>query len=1318
MTVVEGFPLTPQQRQIWKHARERGSTGSGLVILLEGPLRAERLRQSLKVLVARHDILRTRFPIPDGLTTPLQVVSDEAVFSWREWKSSEAEIANSHRLLRPYSQSPSIDARLLSSSPDRHALILSLAAIQADGRSQILLLSELADIYRALSEGWAVEEQPVQYTQFGQWLAGLAAERGEGRAYWESQPRIETSAFPLEKKPSGFLDHRCFDLAPEISGRLQPFAAVLGVSLRDVLMACWATLLARQSGTESLTIGHGAHGRSFEELETTLGPMTRFLPLTFVWRENQTPRDAAREWAGRIAAAENWQDYFGLEERHSRAVPGYLFCFDAAPDVVDADGVRFRMGARLHAPPPDALTLDILTRGEALELGFYFDRGRFEGRDIKCLKAQFEILLQAAVSNPDLPLGRLPMFTRSQRRRLLLELNPRLEAQPESPPVHRAFEHRAKIQPERVALVFQNRLFTYECLNQRANHLAHELIGRGSGPERPVALLLERSAEVIVGLLGILKAGATYLPLDPQHPEPRGRWLLRDSGATLLVGQNVPGDREGFDHLAWGRWPAQGEATNPRTPDFPDAAAYLIYTSGSSGRPKGVAVSHRNLAAYTLGIGMHLPLRACDSFALVAGAAADLGHTMIFPPLTFGGTVVPLARERIGDGRALGDFMRAHAIDCLKITPSHLAALLVNPRPGRVLPRKQLILGGEAAPPALLEQLERLAPQTRVFNHYGPTEATVGVATSAYQEQSHDLPLGRPLPLARLYVLNGQLEPVPMGITGELFIGGEQVTRGYWNDPLRTAQRFLPDPLVNRQGSRLYQTGDWARYREDGVLEFVGRRDFQVKIRGFRVAPEEVTAALNRHPRVREALVTAPTQESGTAYLAAHVVVADGSGGDAGLIQELRAHLLQNLPTHMVPARFLILDRFPRTASGKVERAALPDPEDERFAREGEHTAPRTALEEALILAWERVLGRSGIGVFDNFFALGGHSLNGTILIARINEDMGIRLMLADLFEAPTVADLARLVQRLRQETPWLESESGESQNHFLAFQTRRATSPLVALQPKGKLPPVFCVHGSNGFVFPFSALARRFAPAIPFFGVQASGLHGQAEPRESFEEMAGDYVTALVDKLPAGPVHLLGWSNGGFIALEMARTLKDAGREVGLLAVLDTYPRNPHKPEPAIEALMLNFAKLNFDVDVTPWLGGGIFQPENENDFVEQTLDQIARALPQEDGLTRLRCMWRVFQANTRAKARYEPRAYQGRITLISADAPEAFKRVQADFWHDLAAGGLEVYDTAGDHIAMIRDSDHVGELAQRLRACLSRNEPNPIEPPAEERN
>jgi amino acid adenylation domain-containing protein len=1065
-----------------------------------------------------------------------------------------------------------------------------------------VLFRELSALYGAYREGGEspLAELPVQYADYAvwqrRWLQGEALERQV--AYWRRQ-LADGSDAPLELpadrprplRPTSRAAAHSFELGPEATGRLRGLARAEGATLFMALLAGLQAVLARYTGRGAVAVGAPVAGRTRAEVEGLIG----FFVNTLVMRTDVTGDPSFRELLGRVREVT-------LGAYQHQDVPFERLVEELAPGRDLGRTPLFQVMLAMQntpggAPAPGGLRAEELggSSGWAkfdLTLGVEEDEGGglsgalryreelFEAGAAGRMAGHLRRLLEAAVAEPGLRLSELPLLTEAEQRQVLEECEGAKEEYGEGArPVHEMFERQAALTPDAVAVSFEGARLSYAGLNARAERLARRLRSLGVGPEQLVGVYLGRTPELVVALLAALKAGAAYLPLSTSLPPARLSLLLAESMPAALLtlsplAARLPGadapvlcldeEPESLDEEP-GTPPGDGARELPASV-APESAAYCIYTSGSTGRPKGVVVEHRQIANYLLGISGRVGMGPGHAYALVQPPSVDASQTFLFGPLITGGALHLVGEEVASDAPALSEYVRREGIEYLKLAPSHLAALGRGPGGvGSLLPRRWLMLGGEASGRGWAEGLagEARGRGCRVLNHYGPTEATVAALT--YEAGGADdgagvgatLPVGRPLPNVTGYVLDAWGRVMPAGAVGELYLGGAGVARGYLSRPALTAERFLPDPFSLSPGARLYRTGDLARRGAGGEVEYVGRGDDQVKVSGFRVELGEVEATLARHAAVGEAAVAAREGAGGERRLVAYVVPSDGGGeAPAGGAAELRAYLREWLPHYMMPSEFVFLSGLPRTAHGKVERGALPMPGwgEGRAAMGGGYLAPRNELERKLVGVWEEVLGVKPVGVSDNFFDLGGHSMLAVRLMARIAEQCGRKLPLATIFQRGTIEHLAELLRDEEKLAPW---------------------SPLVPLQPRGAGRPFFCVHAVGGTVFSYSDLSRSLGEGRPFYALQAEGIEGGQSPRADLEGMAARYVEAVRAVQPAGPYLLGGWSMGGSVAFEMARQLKARGEEVALLALFDSRaPAGSPPPAEDHAALLRHFAQ------------------------------------------------------------------------------------------------------------------------------------------------
>jgi len=1045
-----GYRLSPIQERIWSCYRlaECQPYRSHGVISLEGHVDTEKLQKALRQTVARHEILRSRFPRQPGMSSPFQTVSELDHFSWAvadlsaiELSEQRAEIeklfAERKRSLFNFDAGPTCHALLVRLGDDRQMLILSLSALTADAATVKLLSEEIAADYSADSSS---SGEVMQYVDVSEWHHDLleSHEARPGRNYWralwqaQNARAVAALSLPFEKSPSREVEFTP-DLVPlpadeRLAGKIAASAKSQGLTSAEFLLGLWHMLLWRLTGQREVTVGVMFDGRRHQELQRTLGPLSKYLPVHAPLTADANLHDALKRIAENSRDCSQWQDTFSwnsVENPVSTFLP-FAFEYLELGEEVKAGELRMRLVNLSSSTERFKVKLVGLGRPEGLSLELHYDRSRYERPAIARLGEQLALLLESALARPEQPASELEIVSGGERQRLLVEWNRSERAYPAGETIASLFRAQAHKTPERVAVVGSGQAMSYGELERRANRLAHLLQRRGVGADGLVGLCLERSPELVVGILGILKAGGAYVPLSVEQPKARLAQQL--AGAQALVSESsrlrqlpeFPGATVCFDRDA-GLLAEQPE-TAPCLGAKAEHLVYVIYTSGSTGVPKGVEIEHRNLVNYVRFMAERLRLEEYAEglqFATVSTIAGDLGNSCIYPALLSGGTIHLVSYEMAGDAARLGRYVQEQGIDVLKIVPSHLAALVAGEEGGQVLPRKYLITGGEALSGRLLERIAQFEAKCQIINHYGPTETTVGSLTFAVGEakreewESATVPIGRPIANTRVYILDGKRQAVPVGVVGELYIAGCGVGRGYRNQPEMTAERFLADPFVAAE-ARMYRTGDLARYREDGAVEFLGRADDQVKVRGYRLELGEVEAVLAAHGNVKQAVVVAREDgATGEKRLAGYVVLRQ----PAATVEELRQHLREHLPQYMVPATLVRLDKLPLNANGKLDRQALPAPYAGAPGGEGNYVAPRTAVEQEVARIWAEVLGRQRVGIEDNFFDLGGHSLLATQVISRVRERFQIELALHSLFEKPTVSALAAQIESIRTES-------------------------------------------------------------------------------------------------------------------------------------------------------------------------------------------------------------------------------------------------------------------------------------------------------------
>ena len=932
---------------------------------------------------------------------------------------------------------------LITLSPYKYVLLISLPALCADATTLKILVQEISQSYVACINNEKLEDEPLQYADLAEWQNELleGEDTEAGRDYWRKQDisSIKELNLSWEQKTAKQLEFlpqtQTFIIAPELLKQLEKLTHQHHTSISEFLLACWQSLLCRLVPQQHLIIGLSVEGRKYQDIESALGTFAKYLPLKIQLQTESSILDVLQKNNIYKSNIYKFQEYFSWEKT-AGSIPNisrfFPLCFELEeqPNNCVVADVSFSINQQHTCIDRFKIKLKCLRQNQTITTVFHYDSNLFKIEDIQRLCGQLQTLLASAIANPNAPISQLDILSNNEKK-LLNEVNKTKREYPHKC-IHQLFEEQAQKTPNNIAVVFEDKELTYRELNQRANQLAQYLQKQGVGPEILVGLCIERSLEMIVGLLGILKAGAAYVPLDPALPTEALAARLQDSQASFLVSHSSLAHT--FEQITaiyldkdWETIACESGANSSSKVRI-NNLAYVLFTSGSTGKAKGVAVEHQQLLNYVNAIIEKLNLSEFTNFALVSTFAADLGNTVLFPSFCTGGCLHVISYECATDPTAFAEYCRRYPIDCLKIVPSHISSLLLSFTPESILPRQRLILGGEAVSWQLIEQIQQYAPDCQIFNHYGPTEATVGVLTHLVEicdelsciATSKTVPLGKPLANTQVYVLDEQLQLAPIGVKGEVYIGGAGLARCYLDQPELTAVKFIPNPFSEEPGTRLYKTGDLGRYLPDGTIEFLGRSDYQVKIRGFRIELAEIEAVLCQHPLVRETVVVAREEASGEKRLVAYLVPKDESLLENGKLSDWRSFLNERLPEYMVPSNFVILKALPLTSNGKVNRQELPVPEEvQRQIHLGK--MPQTPVEEVIAGIWSQILNLEQVGIDNNFFELGGHSLLATQVASKIREALQVDLPLRSLFELPTVAALAERIEKALRDKQELE---------------------------------------------------------------------------------------------------------------------------------------------------------------------------------------------------------------------------------------------------------------------------------------------------------
>ena len=1067
------IPTSFAQQRLWIIDQlEPGITAYNISVarLLKGRLSVSVLERSLNEIVRRHEVLRTSIATLDG--KPVQVIAPKLTLTVPAIELSELPEAEQklevQRLAREEAQrpfdlarGPLLRASLLRLGDQEHVLLLTMHHIVSDGWSVGVLFRELAALYAAFSQGQPspLHELSIQYADYAlwqrEWLQGEEMERQ--LAYWRRQLAGAPAVLELlTDRPRPAMQSfrgakQSLVLPKDLTARLKDLSRREGVTLFMTLLAAFQTLLSRYTGQADILVGSPIANRNREEIEGLIG----FFVNTLVLRTDLSGDPTFRELLGRVSevalGAYAHQDLpfeklvEGVQpERSLSHTPLFqvMFILQNAPrQALELPDLRLSPLAVESGTSKFDVTLSMVERADGLTASWEYNTDLFEAATAARMLRHFQTLLEGILADPEQRLSRLPLLTEAERRQLLVEWNNTRADYPQHQAIHRLFEAQVERTPDAMAVAFEDRQLTYRELNARANQLAHHLRKLGVGPEVLVGICLERSLEMVVGLLGILKAGGAYVPLDPAYPKQRLSFMVEDAQLPVLVTQERLVE-ELPEHSAkvlcldrdWGLIGQESEG-NPASGAGAENLAYVIYTSGSTGKPKGVFGPHRGAVNRFAWMWEAYPFEAEEVCCQKTSLNFVDSIWEIFGPLLQGIRTVTIPEEVMQDPYQLVQALAAQQVTRIVLVPSLLRLLLdagIDLR--RRLPRLKLwVSSGEPLPRELSERFLEAMPQSVLLNLYGSSEVAADVTCYDTRElgaQLSSVPIGRPIANTQILLLDRQLGLVPIGVPGELCVGGDGLARGYLNRPELTAEKFVPHPFPAGAPARLYKTGDLARWLPEGNLEYLGRLDHQVKIRGARVEPGEVEAVLGGHAEVSEAVVEARQEAGGELRLVAYVVPGReprGLESDEGeqvqaaesgqrpsptdLARRLRHFLAKRLPAYMLPGAVVVLEQLPRTPNGKVDRRALPAPEHSGAEAGVEYTAPRTAVEQALAEIWAEVLRIERVGIHANFFELGGHSLMATQVISRVRRTLRVELSVRSIFEGPTVAELAERVE-------------------------------------------------------------------------------------------------------------------------------------------------------------------------------------------------------------------------------------------------------------------------------------------------------------------
>ena len=1142
---------------------------------------------------------------------------------------------------------------------------------------------------------------------------------------------VMTDNFELGNK-SNFLS-KDFALNDELASGLKIFAAENNVTNFMVAFAVINALFFRYNDNEEINAGlpFGTNTDNNNDIKSLvfkgLCPLSRQLTGETIFNEllNEI-RSAGKKILNKknrvseIAEPANFSNTTNVQG----TVPQVILMFDNI-----AQGLQMEFGVLQLSGEPlginlgrPQMTFFIKETSNGFKGNLEYSPRIFSDNEANRIVTHFATLLSSAIKNPSLKITELKMLGEEEKQELLAGFNSSLADYPRQKTVVDLFEEQASVNPGRIAVVFENKRINYDELNKRSNQLAHYLIECGVKKESLIPICLNRSSEMIVAILGILKAGAAYVPIDPEYPQDRINYMLEDTAATIVISNLASAKKlyasaklhvieldvhaETIAKKSQKNLPSQITSCN---------LAYIIYTSGSTGKPKGVMIEHQAVLDHCVGLIQTAKLDLCRSFALFSPLVFDAGHSVIFISLFLGASLNVLSKDLIMDGEKLVEYFNENPADFIKIVPSVWLSYINAGN--KVLAKKIMLFGGESFTPKIKEHLVNLDYKGIVYNHYGPTEATIGkcIHTVNLQRNYKTMPIGRPFSNTQLYVVDHHEQLVPIGVSGELYIAGEGIARGYLNRPELSAEKFTDNIFrgeatftseSNQHGeivSRLYKTGDKVRWNEDGEIEYLGRIDEQVKLRGHRIELGEIENVLLQDPQIRQAAVKLAEEDNGNKLLVGYIVP-ESTFDKSKAIQNLQ----KQLPDYMVPGFWVELKALPLTSNGKIDKKALPAP-DVAGVLDNQYAAPETETEIALAKMWEDLLGIKKIGVHDTFFELGGNSIQAVTMFTRIRKHFGKELPLAAIFQAPDIKRLAAIITE---------------KDNIVNF------SCLIPIQPLGSNTPLFCMHAGAGNVLFYKDLAKNLGNDQPLYGLMARGLLGKEHFHTTVEDMAAHYIKEIRSVQLHGPYQLAGYCLGGTLAFEMAKQLTDAGEKVELLATFNSrsssYLNSPDptdsqdskKKTPSLSEVIFTYAGDYSSMNITkkilyPFkivkigskLAAYMVYKKTKHKILVFNAKVTKRGfdyyLSRRKLLPRFLRNRYLLHTNGIMTRAYNPGTYNGKMIIFRS--PQIYKEACLG-WKEHVAGGIETFNVPGKYKrrSEIMNEPHVKVISDKLKTYL----------------
>ncbi len=1309
------------------------------------------VKNTLQILIERHPILRSLYSEQDG--NLISEIRENLEIDWEEidassWNNAELNEQLSERLKLPFNLENGgvFRACLFSISATENILLLTLHQIAGDRESLLILVDEFVTIYESQINNTSSNLLPLNTTYadyIDRELGFLNSSEGKQIGdYWQEKLGGE---LPILELPTNFSrpSMRTYNgtslrstINSQLNQKVQQLAKTLEIKQEEIILAVFKVLLYRYTREEDILVGLLQSRENQPLFERVIGNFTNITVVRNLVSGNIKFTDFLDRVSKKVFEIANYRDYpyaLLVQQLKSTDLSHYPICqvgfsYHKLQKLFEAKELELEYYELPQQKVDFELSLEITELPESLLAEFKYNSDVLEAKTVAKIAEHFQNLLTAVVENPETPVDKLSMLSEAEKQQILVEWNDTKTDYPQDISIYQLFESQVEKTPDAIAVIFESEKLTYSELNNKANQLAHYLQQLGVKPESHLGICVERSLSMVIGILGILKAGAAYVPLDSSYPSERLAYMISDAQVSVLLTQeslltSLPEHQAQVVCLDRD-WEAIEEfsTANLSSGVTPENLGYIIYTSGSTGKPKGVAMSQRALVNLIMWQEEEATVGQGAKTLQFAPISFDVSFQEFFATWYSGGTLVLVSQEIRRDSFAMMAFMVESQIERIFLPFVALQQLsLVAPQCQVLPPLREIVTAGEQlqVTPDLVALMNRL-PNCKLQNQYGPSESHV---VSAYTLQSEPTnwpklpPIGRPIANDRLYILNRDLQPVPVGVPGELYIGGVGLANGYLNRPDLTAEKFIKIPLASpfprgrqqeiplasplergrqqevppfqrgvRGDNTLYKTGDLARYLSDGNIQFLGRIDNQVKIRGFRIEIAEIETTLSQHPTVKETVVLAREDQPGNKRLVAYIVPETETTQD--VVPELKQYLKEKLAEYMIPSAFVVLSELPLTPSGKVNRRGLPVPDISSFSQPENFVAPRDCIEEQLAQMWSEILNINPVGVKSNFFELGGHSLLAVNLMAKIKKSFGKQLPLSTLLTNPTIEDLGSLIR-------------GE---------TQVSSSSLVPLQTQGNKQPFFCVHPAGGHVFYYQGLSNYLGNNQPFYGLQAQGFGEEEKVFTKVEDMAEFYLKTIQEFQPKGPYQIGGWSFGGVVAFEMAQQLLQQGEEVSLLALLDPWVPILLDPNKKIDNMYMKGVLSRYFggmFGVTNLVAEDELLDLNSEAQIEFIIDKAEKLelFPKEATREQNRRFIDVIIGTLKATYTYKRRPYPGKVTVFRAQEKHPHgidpQLVWVEMYPILDVADMEVVMVPGNHFTFIKEPN-TKVLAERLSQHL----------------